>query len=143
MRVVDVQRPGGIDRSVVIDPARGGEFIDVDELLDTGDAGWLKPQSLLQIQRTTLDELRHLLMSRREWGAALLVLHRQVYSIHATRRDFASVVHCTDGWARVAAIEDFETYLTLAPTGSDVQAIAESIDEIRDELHRNAGARSN
>jgi regulator of sirC expression with transglutaminase-like and TPR domain len=144
VRVVDVQRPGGIDRSVVVDPGRGGEFVDVDELLDVGDAAWLRTQSLLNLQRATLDELRHVLMARREWGNALLVLHLQC------ALDPRSPVGFRErGWlhrrlgARLAAIEDFETYLTLAPTGSDVQSVSESIDEIRDELHRNAGTRSN
>ncbi len=139
---VDVQRPGA---SIVWWSSIrlcGGEFIDVDELLDTGDAGWLKPQSLLQIQRTTLDELRHLLMSRREWGAALLRVASIVCIDPRNPTDFASgALHRRLGV--VAAIEDSGNLLTLYPTGSDVQAIAESIDEIRDELHRNAGARSN
>lgn len=144
LRVVDTQRPGGIDRSVVVDPARGGEVVDVDELLDTGDASWLTPQSLLQLQRTTLQELRHVLMSRREWGAALLVLHRQCALEPRNPVAFRErgALHRRLG-ARLAAIEDFETYLALAPTGSDVQAIADGIDEIRDELHRNAATRSN
>lgn len=144
VRVVDTHRPGGIDRAVVIDPARGGEFVDVDELLDSGDANWFKPEAALRIQRTLLDELRHVLMSRREWGAALLVLHRQCLLDPHNPIGFRErgTLHRRLG-ARVAAIDDFETYLNLAPTGSDVQSVAESIDEIRDELHRNVGARSN
>jgi regulator of sirC expression with transglutaminase-like and TPR domain len=144
MRVVDTQLPGGIDRSVVVDPARGGEFVDVEELLDAGDPNWLQAQSLARLQRVTLDELRHLLMSRREWGTALLVLHKQCALEPQNPVGFRErgALHRRLG-ARVAAIEDFETYLTLSPTGSDVQAVAESIDEIRDELHRNVGARWN
>lgn len=144
LRVIDSQRPGGIDRSVVVDPARGGEFVDLDDLLDTGDESWLSPQALVQTQRAVLNELRHLLMSRLEWGSALLVLHRQCALDPRNPVAFRErgTLHRRLG-ARLAAIEDFETYLTLAPKGSDVQAIAESIDEMREELHRNAKARSN
>jgi regulator of sirC expression with transglutaminase-like and TPR domain len=144
VRVVDMHRPGGIDRGVVVDPARGGEIVDIDELLDTGDASWLRTRSLLQIQRATLSELRLLLMARREWGTALLVLHRQCALEPRNPTGFRErgLLHRRLG-ARLAAIEDLETYLTLAPTGNDVQAIAEKIDEIRDELHRNAGVRAN
>lgn len=144
LKVVDTQKPGGIDRSVVVDPARGGGVVDVDELLDTGDVTWLTPQSLLQLQRTMLEQVRHVLMSRREWGAALLVLHRHCALDPRNPVAFRErgALHRRLG-ARLAAIEDFETYLTLAPTGSDVQAIADGLDEIRDELHRNAAMRSN
>lgn len=143
-RVIDQHRPAGLDRAVIVDPGRNGEIVDVDELLTHGDEAWLAVARPQTWQRTILDELRQLLLRRREFGGALLVLHRQCASEPNNPTAFRErgLLHRRLG-ARLAAIEDLETYLTLAPHASDVQAISETIDRTRDELHRAPRHRAN
>jgi regulator of sirC expression with transglutaminase-like and TPR domain len=143
-RVVDQHQPGGLDRAVIVDPGRNGEILDIDELLTSGDEGWLVVARSQTWQRNVLDELRQLLMRRRELGGALIVLHRQCASDPNNPTAFRErgLLHRRLG-APLAAIEDLETYLSLAPHASDVQNISETIDRARDELHRAPRHRAN
>lgn len=143
-RVVDQHRPGGLDRAVVVDPGRNGEILDVEELLASGDEEWLEPSTVLVWERRLLEEFRQVLMRRRQYGDALLVLHR-----HGVLEPNNPVVYRERGMlhrrlgAPLAAIEDFEHYLTLAPHASDVQEVSETLDGIRDQLHRAPRNRAN
>jgi regulator of sirC expression with transglutaminase-like and TPR domain len=143
-RVIDQHRPAGLDRAVIVDPGRNGEILDVDELLANGDEGWLEAAGTRAWQRSLLDDLRQLLTRRREFGAALVVLHRQCTSEPNNPTAFRErgLLHRKLG-APLAAIEDLETYLSLAPHASDVQEISETIDRVRDELHRAPRHRAN
>lgn len=143
-RVIDQHRPGGMDRAVVVNPARNGEILDVDELLASGDEAWLETARAQAWQRTILDDLRQLLVRRREFGGALIVLHRQCATDPSNPAAFRErgLLHGRLG-APLAAIEDLETYLSLAPHASDVQDISEAIDRLRDDLHRRPRHRAN
>lgn len=143
-RVVDQHQPAGLDRAVIVDPSRNGEILDVEELLITGDEAWLEVPRTRAWQRDILDELQKLLVRRREFGAALLVLHRQCSNDPTNPSAFRErgLLHRRLG-APLAAIEDLETYLTLAPHASDVQEVSEAIDRVRDELHRAPRHRAN
>lgn len=143
-RVLDQHQPGGLDRAVIVDPGRNGEILDVEELLANGDEAWLATSRPQTWQRTVLDELRQLLMRRREFGSALIVLHRQCASDPNNPTAFRErgLLHRRLG-APLAAIEDLETYLSLAPHASDVQDVSETIDRVRDELHRAPRNRAN
>lgn len=137
LRVIDTQRPGGLDRAVLVDPARNGEILDVEEFLIAGDEAWLEALPFAIWQRQLLDEFRQLLVRRREYGAALLVVHRHC-AIEPTNpvvfRE-RGLLHRRLG-APISAVEDLEMYLALAPHASDVQDVAETVDEIRDAIHR-------
>ncbi len=143
-RVIDQHRPGGLDRAVIIDPGRNGEILDVEELLASGDEGWLEAAGTRAWQRTLMDDFRQLLTRRREFGAALVVLHRQCASDPNNPIAFRErgLLHRKLG-APLAAIEDLETYLSLAPQASDVQDVSEIIDRVRDEQHRAPRHRAN
>lgn len=143
-RVIDQHRPGGLDRAVIVDPGRNGEVLDMEELVANGDEAWLETARPQSWQRTVLDELRQLLMRRREYGGALVVLHRQCTFDPNNPTAFRErgLLHRRLG-APLAAIEDLEAYLGLAPHASDVQEIAETIDRVRDELHRAPKNRAN
>jgi regulator of sirC expression with transglutaminase-like and TPR domain len=143
-RVIDQHQPGGLDRAVIVDPGRNGEIVDIDELLNNGDEAWLAAARPQTWQRTVLDELRQLLTRRREFGGALIVLHRQCASEPNNPAAFRErgLLHRRLG-APLAAIEDLETYLSLAPHASDVQDVSETIDRVRDELHRAPRHRAN
>jgi regulator of sirC expression with transglutaminase-like and TPR domain len=143
-RVVDQHQPAGLDRAVIVDPGRNGEILDVEELLITGDEAWLEVPRSKVWQRDALDELQKLLVRRREFGAALIVLHRQCANDPTNPAAFRErgLLHRRLG-APLAAIEDLETYLTLAPHASDVQEVSEAIDRVRDELHRAPRHRAN
>lgn len=138
-RVVDQHRPGGVDRAVIVDPGRNGEILDVDEFLIAADEAWLATMSVVAWQRQLLDELRQLLVRRREYGSALLVVHRQCALEPSNPIVFRErgLLYRRLG-APLAAIEDLESYLALAPHASDVQDVADAVDRIRDELHRGA-----
>ncbi len=143
-RVVDQHRPGGLDRAVIVDPARSGEILDVEEFLIAADEAWLHTVSVASWQQQLLEELRQLLVRRSEFGSALLVLHRQCMLEPNNPVVFRErgLLHRRLG-APLAAIEDLESYLVLAPHASDVQDIAETVDRLRDELHRRPGQWAN
>lgn len=143
-RVIDQHKPGGLDRAVIADPGRNGEILDVDEFLIAGDEQWLEPLPIVAWQRQLLDEFRQALVRRREFGAALLVVHRQCAlepNNPVVMRE-RGLLHRRLG-APLAAVDDLEAYLTLAPHASDVQDISETIDQVRDELHRAPRHRAN
>lgn len=143
-RVVDQHQPAGLDRAVIVDPSRNGEILDVEELLITGDEAWLEVPRARAWQRDVLDDFHKLLVRRREFGAALIVLHRQCSIDPTNPAAFRErgLLHRRLG-APLAAIEDLEAYLTLAPHASDVQEVSEAIDRVRDELHRAPRHRAN
>lgn len=143
-RVVDQHRPGGLDRAVVVEPGRHGEILDTEELLANGDEGWLEVARPKGWQRALLEELRQVLVRRRELGGALVVLHRQCAMDPSNPVVFRErgLLHRRLG-APLAAIEDLEQYLALAPQASDVQDVSEILDRIRDELHRAPRHRAN
>ncbi len=143
-RVVDQHRPGGLDRAVIVDPARSGEILDVEEFLIAADEAWLQTMCDASWQRQLLEELRQLLVRRREFGGALLILHRQCLLEPNNPVVFRErgLLHRRLG-APLAAIEDLESYLVLAPHASDVQDMAETVDRLRDELHRRPGRWAN
>lgn len=143
-RVIDQHKPGGLDRAVIADPGRNGEILDVDEFLIAGDEQWLEPLPIVAWQRQLLDEFRQALVRRREFGAALLVVHRQCAlepNNPVVMRE-RGLLHRRLG-APLAAVDDLEAYLALAPHASDVQDISETIDQVRDELHRAPRHRAN
>lgn len=147
VKVVDPLRPGGIDRSVLVDPFNDGQVLTKDDLgrlaqsvngSSQVDETWLAPAPIRDVRRRMLNNLRLQYGKRRELGSVLLVLHRICQSEPNGPIGYRErgLLHRKMG-ALYAAIDDLERYLELAPRASDVQQISETVDALRAQLHAN------
>jgi regulator of sirC expression with transglutaminase-like and TPR domain len=146
VRVVDKARVAGVDRSVLVDPFHSGQVLDEDTLSNLAervsgqrdvDPAWVEPSSLPAILTRTLNNLRLSYSRRGDHAQHLVVLSRLCEleprsPIYIRERGLAQAKL----GAPRAAIADLEQYLDWAPQASDVQTIAEFVDELYQRLQR-------
>jgi regulator of sirC expression with transglutaminase-like and TPR domain len=153
LKVTDLRRVAGVDRSVFVDPVGGAvlESQDVGLLAErvTGSPevlpNWLLPASIDKIALRMLNNLRSAHRLCGNLRGLLMVLHRMCElqpTAGGLLRD-RGLLQAKLGAPR-GAIVDLESYLHAMPHASDVQEIQEMLDALRDRLHRgNAADASN
>ncbi len=145
VKVNDVHRTAGVDRSVFVDPLGGAllEEMDLSLLAEraTGSSevldGWLEVASPQKIALRMLNNLRVAYRRRGDLSRLLVVLHRMCElqpDSGALLRD-RGLLQAKLGAPR-AAVSDLESYLHSMPHASDVQEVQELLDEPAERLHR-------